>query len=153
MDSAKHRNLSGRGLRDSTPSCYCDLVQTSPDIASFPGYSPISRQFWVAIVASAFFALPTLASASTSTPGRASHVLVMNGNGKVFFNHSGSRNGTPTCASVQRWVFDASTPAGQAILSSLLTFETRGTQFSVNGTGACADWGDTETVSYIEEVP
>lgn len=93
------------------------------------------------------------AAASNAGPGVASHVIAMNGNGKVFFNHSGARTAPPSCSIVARWVFDASTPAGQALLSTLLTFEARGAQFTINGSGACPDWGDTETVSYIEEVP
>jgi hypothetical protein len=97
--------------------------------------------------------LPTdPAAASVSSGGFISHVIVEAG--KVFFSVSGSRNAVPACATISgRWVFDASTPAGQAMMSGLLTFEARGIQVSVVGTGGCADWGDTESVFYIEELP
>lgn len=89
--------------------------------------------------------------ASTSSAGIVSHLIVENG--LVFFDQSGARTATPACATVQRWVFNASTAQGQAMLSAILTFEARRAQMTVFGTAACGDWGDTESVLYIEEVP
>lgn len=94
----------------------------------------------------------TPATASTSTGGVISHVLVLGG--KVFFDMSGSRSTVPSCATIPgRWVFDASNPSGQAMMSAMLTMEARGVRVAVAGTGACTDWGDTESVNYIEELP
>jgi hypothetical protein len=91
------------------------------------------------------------AAASDYNAGLISNVLSLN-NGMIFFNQSGARGATPTCATQQRWVINATTIQGQAMLSALLSFEARGRQISVHGTGACSDWGDTESVSYIQEL-
>ena len=88
--------------------------------------------------------------ASTSGSGSISNVIVVTG--KVFFNLSGTRDTRPACATVpERWAFDATTPAGQALMAALLTFEARGKQISVIGTGTCPDWSDTESALYILE--
>ena len=108
--------------------------------------------FNIAAVSAAMLTTVSPAQASTSAAGTISNVLVEQG--KVFFHQSGSRTATPACATVyNRWVFDASTPAGQAMMSALLTFEARGVQIVVTGTAACADWGDTESVSNFYELP
>jgi hypothetical protein len=73
--------------------------------------------------------------------------------GKVFFITTGSRDSMPACATAgNRWVFDGSTAKGQAMMSALLTYKAMGKQVIVQGTGACADWGDTESVEYIWSV-
>lgn len=93
--------------------------------------------------------IPTAAvAASDSTPGTVSNILVLSG--KVFFFTTGTRTSTPTChTQSSRWVFNAATPEGQAMLSVLLTAYASNKAISVHGTGACADWGDTESVEFI----
>ncbi len=39
------------------------------------------------------------------------------------------------------------------MMSALLTYYASGKQIVVQGTGACADWGDTESVEYIWSSP
>lgn len=87
-------------------------------------------------------------SASTASGGAISGISVEQG--KAFFYVSGSRTSTPACHTVPgRWVFNAATADGQAMLSALMTFYSLGKQIQVGGTGACTDWADTETVRYI----
>jgi hypothetical protein len=95
------------------------------------------------------FLMPTAAvAASDSTPGTVNNILVLSG--KVFFFTTGTRTSTPTChTQSSRWVFNATSAEGQAMLSVLLTAYASNKAISVHGTGACADWGDTESVEYI----
>jgi len=93
---------------------------------------------------------PTAAdAASDSTPGTVNNILVLSG--RVFFFTTGTRTSTtPTChTQVGRWVFNAATPEGQAMLSVLLTAYASSKAISVHGTGDCADWGDTESAQFI----
>lgn len=73
--------------------------------------------------------------------------------GKVFFITNGQRGPMPACGTVQRWVFNGATAQGQAMMSALLTYYATGKQVIVQGTGACADWSDTESVEYLWSVP
>ena len=105
-----------------------------------------------AVMMAAAIAVPVFGSgpayASTSSGGTISTILVQ-GN-VAFFNLSGPRSTVPGCAIVPgRWVFNISTLQGQAMLSALLTFYASGKTIGVVGTGACADWGDTESVQYL----
>lgn len=86
--------------------------------------------------------------ASASSGGTISGISVEQG--KFFFYVSGSRTATPACHIVPgRWVFDASTAQGQAMMAALMTFYSQGKQIAVGGTAACANWPDTESVQYI----
>lgn len=89
------------------------------------------------------------AQASSSGPG----VILSIGieDGKAFFYTSASRsNDTPSCHTIPgRWVFDAATPKGQAMLSFLESQFASGKPILVVGYGVCSDWPDTETVRYI----
>lgn len=88
------------------------------------------------------------AGASTASGGTISAISVEQG--RLFFYVSGSRTATPPCHTVPgRWVFDASTAQGQAMMAALMTFYSQGKQVSVSGTNACANWPDTESVQYI----
>jgi hypothetical protein len=77
-------------------------------------------------------------------------VLTTNGN-TVYFTHSGTRTGVPSCGTTytNRFAFNAGTPAGQALLSTLLTAYSMQKNVSIVGTGACTTTTDTEDVSYI----
>lgn len=84
--------------------------------------------------------------------GRLSQVHVMRG-GVVLFTSDGSRSQTPTCHTMpNRWAFDATTPAGQAMLSVILTAYSSGKRVDVHGTGLCSAWLDTETVEFINTI-
>lgn len=70
--------------------------------------------------------------------------------GRVFFYTTGVRSAVPGCSTIpKRWVFNAATAEGQAMLAGLLTFYSTGKAIYVMGTGACTDWSDTETVRYV----
>ena len=99
-------------------------------------------------------ALPALAAASsqasTSQPALITGIIVTEG--KVFFNLDSARTARPACATMStRWAFNAATAQGQAMLSTLLSFKAMGKPVIVQGTGACPDWSDTETVQYLFE--
>ena len=92
----------------------------------------------------AAFAVPTASQASLSSSGTIYGISVEEG--KAFYT-TGTRSAVPLCSTVLRhWVFNAATANGQAMLSALLTFYSQGKAVAVTGTGACSDWGDTETV-------
>jgi hypothetical protein len=88
-----------------------------------------------------------------SSTGNAPITSLIVVDGKVFFNLDTSRTTAPTCATPtpNRWVFNASTADGQAMLASLLTLKALGKQVNVIGTGTCPDWFDTETVQQLLE--
>lgn len=68
----------------------------------------------------------------------------------LFFEQTGTRVSPPTCATQAiRWVIDVTTSQGQAMVAALLTAQSRGKRISIQGTGDCEVWGDTETVLYF----
>ena len=72
--------------------------------------------------------------------------------GVVIFHTNGARSDPPTCPSpliANRFAIAATTDAGKAMISLLLTAQARGKRVSVYGTGNCNLWGDTESVSYL----
>jgi len=71
-------------------------------------------------------------------------------NGIAFFNLAG-RSDVPSCATSypNRWIVDATTPAGAALLSSVLTAYALGKTVNVQGSGDCRLGYSTEAVSYI----
>lgn len=74
-------------------------------------------------------------------------------NGALLFSTTSGRSGpAPACQGpglAQRWAIDASTVAGQAAASALLTAYALKKRVNVYGTGGCSIWGDTETVSFF----
>lgn len=71
-------------------------------------------------------------------------------NGALMFSTSGTRTTAPSCSTnPQRFAIDASTTAGQAAASLVLTAYALHKQVYVVGTGTCSIWGDTETVLFI----
>lgn len=73
-------------------------------------------------------------------------------NGVVFFQTDGSRSAAPACQNAnypKRWVFDATTSAGQAMLATVLTNYGLHRPVEVYGTGACTVSGDNETIAAI----
>lgn len=92
--------------------------------------------------------LSNTALAGESSAGQISGVLAHTGG--FFFNSSGARSSSPTCATVvNRWVINTGTSQGQAIVAALLTAQASRKRVYVRGTGGCATWSDTEAVEYI----
>jgi hypothetical protein len=93
------------------------------------------------------------AGAGSAPPGTVSNILPQSYSASsqlFFFNQSATPAGHPACATAAgRWVINVATPAGQAMASVILTAYSLGKPVSVMGTGACADWGDTESVLYV----
>ncbi|MDV6330603.1 hypothetical protein [Asticcacaulis sp. 201] len=105
----------------------------------------------VALSALFAYAIPQ-AFATDASFGYISNLYAMN-NGAILFYTSGTRtNPLPACSGPglqQRYALDASTTAGQAYASVLLTAYTLHKQISVHGTGTCTIWSDTETVMFF----
>lgn len=96
----------------------------------------------------AMFSSTAFAQQTVQAPGVISGVHVM-GNGSALFVVSGQRIATPAChIQPNRWAFNANTPAGQAMLSLILTAYSAGKQIIVVGAGTCDAWPDTESVSF-----
>lgn len=102
------------------------------------------------VLALGLTAIASVASASDAGAGYVYGIYAMP-NGAVLFNHTGSRQTPPSCGAglPTRWAFDGSTAAGQARLALLMTAYALHKQISINGTGACPDWGDTETANWF----
>ena len=91
------------------------------------------------------------AHASFTQPGYVTSVQPMY-NGVVFIKHDGVRSTPPACQSGAepiRWAIDATTPAGQAKLATLLTSYALHKPLLIVGLDSCPDWSDTETISYF----
>lgn len=118
------------------------------------GFSVIGRKACIvaAFLASASVALAASpASASTAQFGTISGVYGTS-NGAILFATDGARTTAPACQAAgapQRFAIDASTTAGQAAASLLLTAYSLHRKVFVQGMGACGIWSDAETVSYI----
>jgi hypothetical protein len=117
-------------------------------VGGMPLPSPVLKRaaLALALAVCAGSASECLASEATSSPIWGISVE----DGKAFFYTNGSRSAVPACSTIpKRWVFDAASAKGQAMLSALMTFYALGRPVAVVGTGTCPDWGDTETVRYI----
>ena len=90
------------------------------------------------------------ALAGSAGPGHITGIVTTN-SGAAFFNDSGTRTGSPSCASGNpvRWVLNDATPAGQGMLSMLLTAYSLGRSITVMGTGVCDLDSATETVGFF----
>jgi hypothetical protein len=91
-------------------------------------------------------------SASDAQGGHVSDTSPLR-SGIVLFSHSGARTTAPGCSAFPaRWSLDASTQAGQAALSVLLTAHSLHEPIRIVGPGTCFDWNDTEAANYIVTV-
>ncbi|MFK0298748.1 hypothetical protein ACIQTU_05970 [Brevundimonas sp. NPDC090276] len=100
----------------------------------------------VALAAVTAFAVPAMASqASMGTV----YGVMAHDTGNAFFYQTGTRTTRPTCATEDRWVFGIATPTGQAMMATLLTAYATGRNVTIQGTGVCSVWPDTETVQSI----
>lgn len=92
------------------------------------------------------YATPSFAG--TAASGSINTVLPHSG-GAMIFNQTGTRAGRPACSTQDRWAINGTTDGGKIIISTLLTAYAQGKQTSIQGTGTCTVWSDTETVDYI----
>ena len=92
-------------------------------------------------------AAATPAHAGYAPDGTVTTVTIQLG-GEVIFAMTGTHVSAP-CATNTNWVFDSTTPAGQARLAFLLNAQANRTRIAVSGTNTCAIWPDTEQVQTI----
>ncbi len=75
--------------------------------------------------------------------------FVAQNNGTVFFFQNGTLSGShPACDTgglPQRWALDATTAAGQALLSLLITAKVTHQIIKINGSGTCPSGGNSES--------
>lgn len=90
-------------------------------------------------------------ASSTNGFGNVTDVYGTNNGAVLFSTDATQRSSVPSCASnnPRRWAIDASTTAGQAAASLLITAWAQHKRVWVTGTGACSIWGDTETVLFF----
>lgn len=73
-------------------------------------------------------------------------------NGAVLFSTTGTRTPPPACqepGGPHVFAIDASSTAGQAAVSVLLTAKAQTKRVTIQGTGSYPIWGGAETFSYI----
>lgn len=70
------------------------------------------------------------------------------GSGK--FQTNGGHPNAPACATTGRWAVDVTTPAGQAMWSTILTAYSQNRPVTVGGFGQCNVWPDSETVQWVQ---
>jgi hypothetical protein len=102
------------------------------------------------LLATASLALASTANASNAGAGYITNIAT-NSSGVVSFQHSGARDARPACQTqaANLWVFNSTTPQGQAKLSILLTAYAQHKPIAIFGTGACGEWGDTESMNVM----
>lgn len=91
---------------------------------------------------------PLAAHASSSQLGSVSNTIV-NRPGNFFFDHSGGRDARPACGIYNRWVIDATTAQGQAMMSLVLTAQAQNKPIIVHGLGRCIESSDTEAIDHV----
>lgn len=107
----------------------------------------IKRFIYPALAIISLLTSPTLASdAAIGT----TYGILAHDTGRIFFYQTGSRTARPTCATEDRWVFDIKTSTGQATLAVLLTAHANNRNVTIQGTGQCSEWPDTETVRSVQ---
>lgn len=89
-----------------------------------------------------------VAMASGSGSGYVVGINSEAGTGK--FQTNGGHPNAPACATTGRWAIDVTTPAGQAMWSTVLTAYSQNRAVTVGGTGQCNVWGDSETVQWVQ---
>lgn len=107
----------------------------------------VRRSVYIALIS--FFCMQQQALASSSGFGTITE-LVVNREGRVFFNTTGDRSARPACAPFARWVIDGSTPKGQASVAILISAHMSNKKVYINGTGGCEDWGEAESVASVQ---
>lgn len=93
-------------------------------------------------------AVPSRANAADSNGGTISNVYVQQEGAALFVitNVSGT---WPSCAVSSRFAINTTTPAGQALFSTVLSAVKTHAPLTVHGAGVCDIWGDSESVEYL----
>lgn len=86
--------------------------------------------------------------ASSAGFGSLNTVLPHTG-GALIFNQTGTRSARPACATQDRWAIGSATDAEKMLIATFLTAFAQGKQISIQGSGACTVWPDTETITYF----
>lgn len=89
------------------------------------------------------------ANAADSNGGTILNIFVQQ-EGAALFQVSNISGSWPSCATSSRFVINTTTPAGQALFSTLLSALKAHTPVNIHGKGVCDIWGDSESVEYIE---
>ncbi len=96
-----------------------------------------------------FLAAPAFAAGtSTGTVG----FLLVNLNNTLIFS-AGTPTGQPGCSIGGQWAVDLNVAKGKSIYALLLAAAAQGSSVTVNGSGACSDIGDRESVLYLFAYP
>ena len=104
------------------------------------------------LITCAIAALVAAAPANAGSAPMGTITTVYYLNGPILFYVNATHSGIPACANngtSTRWAISAATMGGQAQLSALMTAIARGKRISVQGTGTCSVWGDSETADYF----
>jgi hypothetical protein len=107
----------------------------------------------LAVACVAICAIASPAAATEAAEGYIVGVMPMR-NGVVIFSQTGVRTGTPPACHGPGygWSLNASTVAGQAQLSALLSAQAQHKKIVIIGWGNCNDWPDTEAINYFRIV-
>jgi hypothetical protein len=75
--------------------------------------------------------------------------------GGIYFTHSGTRTGVPSCgsANANEFSFNSASTGGQAMLSGLLTAYSTQKTVTIVGAGTCTAAVNTEDVTYVSVGP
>lgn len=104
------------------------------------------------VLFAAMFLAASPAGAGQASWGLPYGIIASEGNVVLFYTN-GARTDPPTCPyplQTQRFAIPATTDAGKAMISVLLTAHARGKRVFVNGTGNCNTWGDSEGVNFLQ---
>lgn len=88
------------------------------------------------------------AGASTGTVG----FLLVNVSNTLMFS-AGAPTGAPGCSAYGQWAISLDTAKGKSTYALLLAAAAQGSSVTVNGTGACTDASDRESVLYLYMYP
>jgi len=115
--------------------------------------TPVPAFLAAGFTAAMLFSATTSAHAGTAGPVKLKNLYFMS-NGVVIAYVEGPRSNAPSCAAVEsmRFAVNATTPAGKAQLSGLLTAYSTGKAVSIWGTGACTAWNDTESIDFFATI-
>ena len=97
----------------------------------------------------ALMAFSTQASAGITGSAKVRSALPLQTVDKVFFWIDKAIVGTPACNTQQRYVINYAAPGGPALYSAVLTALTTGAAVTIEGTGNCTSWGDSEGVNWV----
>lgn len=106
----------------------------------------LSKHFHFGVAIAAISATPALASEKS---GLIIDLQIEGSTG--IFGLSGPSPNKPACALWERFSFDLSVPAGQAMLAYLLSAQAVGKRITVYGTGSCVQTPNVETAYSVRD--